>query len=760
MRTSRRILSVLGVATAVVAASAPGPARASVAPRDVSVASLSVGVLNRDETVPAVVTGSGFTAGTTASLGPGVTVEVTSVTSDAIDVVLSATVGAPTGLRALRVDVPHHPAAHLPKALRVAFAPVLAAWAVGDGATDFTTTLVRPTFASTPRLAVAGAGVAARGALGPGGVLDVDVSVAQGAATGWRALTITDGAATWHLKDGIKVRPAPVVTSVTPLAQGEPDVTVKVRGRDFEVCQHAPTLVVAGPGVTVNWASSALGNLLYANLSVAAGTPLGPRSVTLTNCDSQGRSVPADAFSVLGAPVVTSVPAIAVGATRTVLVRGSNLTPATSLSASDGVTFADVTYVSPTRLRATLSCAPGSATGTRDVTALDAGGLQETTTGALRVDADPTATSLAPAGIGANRTGLVTVHGTGFEPGATVEVELGGRPDPEVEVSPSRVVASTELEVLVVAKAKLALGQDQLVVANPDGGLAAPLDLVTDPEPELTSVVPSTTAQGTVVVAFTAPRGAPPGEAYTALACTNAGLTEACRSRPLGATGGKVAGLVPGTRYFVAVEAAADGSFAGSRSNVEAVLSTVQLGGPRSVQAVPSVRVPGAIVVRFVGALHAPRSQRYAVLACRDAALRSGCARAQIASGGALRGLAQGATYHLVVEALASPGYLASRSTEASALATRQLAAPVVRSAVLSSGALTVRFAPPAVRPAHQRYELRACANAAMTSGCATFEPTTSGATVRFGSSTCYVRVTALASTGYLAAASKPRAAT
>lgn len=756
MPTYRRILAV--AVCLVAALAAPAIASATIARHDVTVTSLSVSLLNRDETVPATVAGTGFTTGTKASVGPGVTVTVTAVSPTALSLELSAADGAATGLRALRVEVPHHAAVYLPKALRVGFAPVLARWAVGDGATYFRTSLVRPTFSAVPRLDVAGKGVSAAASLAAGGVLDVALSVAPTAPTGWRGLTITEGAAVWRLKDGIKVRAAPEITSVTPLGQGEQHVTVKVLGRNFEVCSTPPTLVVGGPGVTVNWVSSALGTLLYASLSVAASTPLGPRSVTMTNCDSGGRSTAKAAFSVLGAPEVSSVQPVAVGATRVVTVRGTNLTPATTLAASGtDVTFSGVVYESPTKLRATVTASSGAATGARVVTATDSGGLQSAAVGALTIDAPPTTASLSPQGVGANRDVLVTVHGTGFQVGATVGVLAGGVPVSLVKVSPTKVRSPSELEVLVAASARVASGEDSLVVVNPDGGESAGIGFVTDPAPSITSLTPSTTTAGALVVDFAGAVGAPAQEAYTLLACTNATLTEGCRSHLLGAPGTQtVGGLVPGTRYVAVVEAPATGGFYGSRSSLAVARATLQLAAPSRLAVAPSSDVAGAVVVRFTAPVGAPAAQRYEAQACRDAAMTQRCVVGAVRSGTALRGLAPGVRYHVRVIALASPGYLAAHSTESGAVpATLQLQAPVVRSAVLRGGHVTVTFAAPKLRASSQRYSLRACENAAMSKGCVTVRPFVSGEQASYSPSTCFVEVTALASSGYLAATSK-----
>jgi hypothetical protein len=748
---------------AVARAGALGRVVAATSP---TVTSISVTELNRDETTQATIDGTGFASGTKVSLGPGVKVKVTARTTSTLRVLLSVSASADVGGRPLHVTVPHEGTATLSKAVHLDYAPVFTQWAVGQGATGWTTTLVRPTFTTAPSMTFTGTGVTvASRTLNGSGQVQATFDIAGAAAATWRGMLLVDGASSWLVPNGLKVRGAPKIVSVTPLGQGESDQTVKVQGQGFEVCAgpppKEPVLTVSGPGVTVNSVSSALGTLLYANLSVAPGTAIGPRDVTITNCSSGGTATWNNVFSVLGAPRVTSVPAIALGVSRMEVVRGTNFAPGTTLSAGSGVTFSNVLYLTPTRLRATIAVAPSAATGLRDVTATDNGGATTTAFNLLSIDPLPTESSLGPLGVGANTAVVLTVTGTGFEQGATVTAIAAGHVDHEVEFGPARVVSSTELKVIAAAKGDVSLGSVAVEVTNPDGGGAGTLQLATDPAPLVTSVASSTTAPGAIVVHFTAPAGAPTGDTYAVDVCKNAAMKLGCSTVATPSGGGPVTRLVAATRYFVVVVSKGHGSTYPSRSNVAGpVAATARLAAPTSLKVLPSAKVSGAVAVGFTPPANAPKSQLYAATACRNVQMTGGCVTADVARGGTLRGLVQGASYHVQVHALASAGFLASATGVSGVVhATVQLKAPVVTSATLSGGDVTVGFSAPSNRPPGQRYALLACKNAAMSSGCVQTSSYKAGESVPFKGSTCFVRVTALASSGYLASASKNVAA-
>ena len=103
--------------------------------------------------------------------------------------------------------------------------------------------------------------------------------------------------------------------------------------------------------------------------------------------------------------------------------------------------------------------------------------------------------------------------------------------------------------------------------------------------------------------------------------------------------------------------------------------------------------------------------------------MTTGCTTAAaITNGGQVSGLTQGTTYFATVTASASPGYLVSAASSASAglAATTQLSAPtsVTLGHGTLAGSLTVSFTAPANAVVGQTYTTVLCTNSGMTTGC------------------------------------------
>ncbi|HUD69297.1 MAG TPA: hypothetical protein VMQ40_03560 [Acidimicrobiales bacterium] len=663
------LASCLGAAGAVsitsaAAAAARPDARAVAVSRATAptVTSLSVSTINRDESIPATVRGSGFESGAKVSLGKGISTAVKSVTATTITVQLAVARDASFGTRSLTVTNPQGGKDTLAHAAHVDYAPVLAKWAVGDGAVNWMTSLVRPVFFAAPALSFSGRGVSvASESLGHGGRLDVGFTIASGAAAGWRTMTITEGTASWKVPDGLRVRLPPIVTSVAPLGQGEAQQTVRVTGSNFEVCKSKePTVAFSGSGVSVDSVSSALGNLMYVKLTVASNAVLGPRDVTVTNCDSGGVSTSTGVFHVVGLPTVTSIPPIAIGVTRNETVRGTNLTPGTTLTvAGADIVFSHLDWLSSTKIRATISVSKSATLGPRDVTASDTGGGSTISTGVLSIDPLPTETSALPKGIGANTAIVVTVVGTGFEPGAIVSIGSAGKKDTALLLGPAVVDSATKLRVVVSATAATTLGAATITVTNPDGGAVSTLAFTTDPGPVL-HVASSTTTTGALEVTFTKPSGSPASEVYAIEACTNAALSAKCVDVNAFKSGRTLEGLVAGDKYYVAVTAPANGSYFASMSNV---VGPYRASARLQAPVITKVTATSTTLrIAFTGASNGPKTQNYTARACLDAAMTKGCVtRSHYDSGATFTGVHK-AKYYVQIFAVASAGYLPSSS--------------------------------------------------------------------------------------------------
>lgn len=278
-------------------------------------------------------------------------------------------------------------------------------------------------------------------------------------------------------------QPAPTVTAVSPetgaLAGG---TTLTITGTNF----------IAGAGVFVVGVLCNSVNVINSTTltCVTQARVAGNGNVVVSNFDTQSGTL-ASAFTYQGPPTVTSVvPPNGVddGGTA-VTINGTNFAPDLVGVDFGGSACAGVTWVNNTQLTCTtIAHAAGAVT----VTVTNNDGQSGGTASAYTYDPNPTVTSVAPtSGIIAGGTG-VTINGSDFVSGATVD--FGGS-----ACTPVVFVSSTQLTCTTTAHVA---GAVNVTVTNPDtqtDSLAA--GYTYDPPPSVTSVTNSagSIAGGTLV---------------------------------------------------------------------------------------------------------------------------------------------------------------------------------------------------------------------------------------------------------------------
>jgi hypothetical protein len=342
----------------------------------VTVNSAAPNVLGQDASWREIkVNGSGFGAGTTVSLGAGVTVNSLAVTSPTLltlkvsvapaaavgprDVVVTTPAGTGTCSGCFNVAVAPTVSGATPNAwnrpssgvLEIAGANFTGSVAVsvsGSGVTVGTVTRVSST------LVRANLTVAANAELG-----QRTVTLRNGdAGRGYTAITIGSGDG-----GGGGVSAGSAVPNV--LGQDASWREVKINGSGFTT----GTTVALGAGVTVNSTTVTSPTLLTLKVSVAPSAAVGPRDVVVSAPGGSGTC--AGCFNVAVAPTVSAIsPAtLARGTTSTVEISGADFSGSMAVSVSGtGVTAGPVTRLSDTLLRVDLTTAPDAPTGPRTVT--------------------------------------------------------------------------------------------------------------------------------------------------------------------------------------------------------------------------------------------------------------------------------------------------------------------------------------------------------------------------------------------------------
>jgi hypothetical protein len=256
------------------------------------------------------------------------------------------------------------------------------------------------------------------------------------------------------------VVPHPVVTSISSgsVGQGAANVPVIITGAGF----------TAGAKATLSEAGATIGSIvvvnstsIFARLSVAATTPVGPENLTVT--DAFGSGTCSGCLSVYTAPAVTAVspPAFAAGAKGQVVFNGSSFQPGAKLSVLGAAIKVTATSVTPTAITATLSVPTTAAIGSNGVkvTNLDHG--TSTCAACFTVIAAPTLTSISPSTASPGSVTPVTLTGTGFGAGANVSGPAG------VSFAGVTVVNSTSIVAIMTVAATASPGSSlPITVSN------------------------------------------------------------------------------------------------------------------------------------------------------------------------------------------------------------------------------------------------------------------------------------------------------
>ncbi len=230
---------------------------------------------------------------------------------------------------------------------------------------------------------------------------------------------------------------------------------------------------------------------------------LGHYEFTLQVVDSNNRTaakefvidvISADKFHVVACTPENGVR----GASLTVQVGGSGFVSGATAAFGDGVTIDSVTFVSATRLDATVSIAGAAVPGWRTVTVTNPGPVTATLANGFKVDfPTPTIGSISPTAGSQKQTLDVSIYGTFFDNGATVSFGDG------VTVNSVTWVSATELRVNVSVQAAATLGVRTLTVTNSNGYFAtlAASFTVRAPKPAPTSSSPNQGNQSSTLTA-------------------------------------------------------------------------------------------------------------------------------------------------------------------------------------------------------------------------------------------------------------------
>jgi|GEM_PF-552494 len=277
-------------------------------------------------------------------------------------------------------------------------------------------------------------------------------------------------------------------------------------------------------------------------------------------------------------------------------------------------------------------------------------------------------------------------------------------------------------------------------------------------------------ASGQIIVTFTAPVNAAPGQLYTVMVYSNNTLTTQVGAARTGLTSGSViTGLTTGTAYWVTVIAQASSGYLVSAASASGTgTAQVQLVAPTSITVLPGATL-NSLTVSWVASANAAAGQTYTIRVYANAGLTTLVNTFTAQSSGATiaTSLTGGVQYWVTVSADASTNYLASAASSGvgPTLATQTLAAPTAVTVVgggsaTTAGSIIVSWVASSNAAPGQTYTVTVYSNSARTTVVSTNAGLSSGATITglVAGTTYYIGVTATASTGYLVSAASASA--
>lgn len=391
-----------------------------------------------------------FAPGSTTDNG-GVTVTSLNVSDTGVAsvVVNVANLTATTNVtRDLVLTNPDGGSTRVPNALVVTPEPAVTALVpagLDGGARDEQVAVTGTGLAANPEFSFSGTGVTVNGytpdaaSAATKGVLDL--TVAPGAATGGRTLTVVnpDGGRSTS-GTVLTVGATPTVTGINPaaLGRGASTRTVTITGTNFDNANSGTNVAVTIPGVTVVDAFATSATSITATVSVPGTADLGVRDVSVLNTAAgrRGRATCQSCFSVDSFAVDSVTPsAVLNSATYRIEVNGSGLPAGENVTATltrtvaragqDAIVFEGSVNGEGTVFTGTVDLrhmAPGAYT--LRLSHGDASGTC-TCTFSIVNETTPSVTAASPATLPQGAQRELTVRGTGFTRGTDVRFGNG-----------------------------------------------------------------------------------------------------------------------------------------------------------------------------------------------------------------------------------------------------------------------------------------------------------------------------------------------
>ena len=448
--------------------------------------------------VSVTLTGTNFVTGaTTVSPGnSGITVSnVTVVSGTQITATFTISGTAATGANNVTVTTAGGTSNGVPFTVNLPPAPTLTSVSPNSGeqGTAVPVTLTGTNFVSGATVSPGNSGITVSGVTVVNATqITATLTISGTAATGTNNMTVTTAGGTGNGVPFTVNPPAPTLTAVSPNSgtQGA-TLSVTLTGANFAT---GATVSPGNSGITVSNVTVASATQITATFTISGTAATGINNVTVTTAGGTSNGVP---FTVTPpAPTLTTVSpnSGAQGTAVSVTLTGTNFVSGTTVNpGSSGITVSNLTVVSATQITATFTISGTAATGASSVTATTAGGTSNGVPFTVTPPA-PTLTTVSP-NSGAQGTAVaVTLTGTSFVSGATVNPGSSG-----ITVSNVTVSSATQITATFTISGTAATGANNVTVTTNGGTSNGVSFTVNPPAPTLTAASPNSGAQGATV---------------------------------------------------------------------------------------------------------------------------------------------------------------------------------------------------------------------------------------------------------------------
>ena len=448
--------------------------------------------------VSVTLTGTNFVTGaTTVSPGnSGITVSnVTVVSGTQITATFTISGTAATGANNVTVTTAGGTSNGVPFTVNLPPAPTLTSVSPNSGeqGTAVPVTLTGTNFVSGATVSPGNSGITVSGVTVVNATqITATLTISGTAATGTNNMTVTTAGGTGNGVPFTVNPPAPTLTAVSPNSgtQGA-TLSVTLTGANFAT---GATVSPGNSGITVSNVTVASATQITATFTISGTAATGINNVTVTTAGGTSNGGP---FTVTPpAPTLTTVSpnSGAQGTAVSVTLTGTNFVSGTTVNpGSSGITVSNLTVVSATQITATFTISGTAATGASSVTATTAGGTSNGVPFTVTPPA-PTLTTVSP-NSGAQGTAVaVTLTGTSFVSGATVNPGSSG-----ITVSNVTVSSATQITATFTISGTAATGANNVTVTTNGGTSNGVSFTVNPPAPTLTAASPNSGAQGATV---------------------------------------------------------------------------------------------------------------------------------------------------------------------------------------------------------------------------------------------------------------------